>query len=294
MKNTLISIFAGIGGMFGWGTSDFLASQFSEKIGHTRTLFYSQIAGLLLVALLVFFRASHFTFTPLLLLLTIFSGIAYALGYLMFYQAFEIGNVSVISSVVNLQNVFVIAVAFFFFHQRISGIQIPALVLLLAGVTIVSINFDDLKKGAVTLLIGVKECLMAAVLFGVFFWPFNQYVLLRADFLTVNLVSKFVAIITVFGVSLLTKKNLQLPKSKWSFKAMAPIAAVGILEAVGVLSVSGGLSVGNAIIINPISSALTVVTVGLAMIFLKEKISKTQGMGIFITVIGIVMMGLGG
>lgn len=271
MNNTLISILAGIGGMFGWGTSDFLASQFSEKIGHTRTLFYSQIAGLLLVLMLVCLRTSHFTFTPILLLITIFSGIAYALGYLMFYNAFEIGNVSVISSVVSLQNVFVIIVAFFFFHQRISGIQIPALVLLLAGVTLVSINFSDLKKGIVTLMIGVKECLMAAVLFGVFFWPFNQYVLLRADFLTVNLISKFVAIITVFVISIMTKKNLQLPKSELSLKAMVPIAAVGILEAVGVLSVSGGLSVGNAIIINPISSALTVVTVVLAMIFFKRK-----------------------
>jgi len=294
MNITLISIFAGIGGMFGWGTSDFLASKFSEKIGHTRTLFYSQIAGLLLVAMLVFLRASHFTFTPLLLLLTIFSGIAYALGYLMFYKAFEIGNVSVISSVVNVQNVFVIAVAFFFFHQRISGIQIPALILLLVGVTLVSINFADVKKRIITLMIGVKECLLAAVLFGVFFWPFNQYVLLRADFLTVNLISKFVAIVTVFGVSLMTKKNLQLPKSERSFKALAPIVAVGILEAIGVLSVSGGLSVGNAIIINPISSALTVVTVGLAMIFLKEKVSKTQGLGILITVMGIFMMGLNG
>ena len=69
------------------------------------------------------------------------------------------------------------------------------------------------------------------------------------------------------------------------------VIVVGLLEAMGILSVSFGLSVGDSIIIAPIASALTLVTVGLAMIFLKEKISRTQAFGILMTVAGIVLMG---
>lgn len=293
MNNTLISILAGLGGMFGWGTSDFLANISSEKIGHFKTFFYSQIAGLLLVATIVVLKTANFSSSPFLLFLMLVSGVGYALGYLLFYKGFEIGNVSVVSAVINLQNIFVIGIAFFLFGQRITGIQIPALILLLIGVTLVSINFSDLKNGKVSLMVGVKQTVWAAILFGIFFWPVNQYVVQRTDWLDTNLITKFIAIATVFLIARAKKNDISLPKSGRTFKSLAPIAAVGLLEAVGVLSVSGGLSVGNAIIINPISSALTVVTVGLAIIFLKEKVSTTQGFGILATVAGIIMMGLG-
>lgn len=295
MDKTLISVLAGLGGMFGWGTSDFLANQSSEKIGHFKTFFWSQVAGLALVGIICLFVLPTFSFSPLLILLLLVSGIGYALGYLFFYKGFEIGNVSVVSAVINLQNIFVIGIAFFLFGQRITGIQVPALLLLLVGVTLVSVNPNDLRKGKVSLVIGVRETLIAAVLFGVFFWPVNQYIVQRTDWLAVNLLTKFIAISTVYLISRINKKDeVALPKKLRTFKAFYPIAAVGILEAIGVLSVSGGLSVGNAIIINPVASALTVVTVGLAIIFLKERITRTQAFGILATVVGIVMIGLGG
>jgi transporter family protein len=294
MNQTLISVLAGLGGMFGWGTSDFLANISSEKIGHHRTFFWSQMAGLLLVLSIVLLKNAHFTFNPFLLFLMLVSGVSFGLAYLFFYKGFEIGNVSLVSTAINLQNIFIIAIAYFLFHQRISGVQIPALFLLLLGITLVSVNVNDLKKGKVALVAGIKETLIAAVLFGVFFWPINQYVVQRTEWLTTNLIMKFVAIVSVLLISLVQKHPLALPKESRNFKALIPLVAVGLLEATGVLSVSGGLTVGNAIIINPIASALTVVTVGLAMLFLKEKVSVTQGVGILATVLGIVMMSLGG
>ena len=294
MNGTLLSILAGLGGMFGWGTSDFLASQFSEKIGHLKTFFYSQVAALIFVILIVLVRTAHFTSDPLLLVLTVLCGVVNAFAYLFFYRGFAIGNVSVISAVINLQNIFVVGIAYFLFGQRIGGLQIPALFLLLAGVTLVSTNFSEFKKGKISLFIGVKETLIAAVLFGVLFWPMNQFVVQRTDWLTTNMIIKFVALITVFGFSFFSKQQLALEKQSQTLKALFPIAVIGVLEAIAVMSVSSGLSIGNAIIINPIASALTLVTVGLAMVFLKEKITKTQAAGIVATIAGIMMMSLGG
>ncbi len=292
MNNTIISILAGLGGMFGWGTSDFLANSASEKVGHFKTFFYSQLAGLAAVAVIIVFTSANFTFSPLLILAIVVSGTAYAFGYLLFYKGFEIGNVSVVSSVINLQNVFIVAIAYFLYGQRITPVQIPALILLLIGVTLVSVNFADFKQGRVSLLKGAKESFLAALMFGIFFWPVNQFIVRQSDWLATNLLTKIVAIVVVYLIAKFSKKDLSgVAKSSINIKFL--IVAVGLLEAVGVLSVSGGLSVGNAIIINPVASALTVVTVGMAMVFLKEKISKNQAIGIVLTVIGIVMMSLG-
>ncbi|MBK8784847.1 MAG: hypothetical protein IPO22_24360 [Anaerolineales bacterium] len=40
--------------------------------------------------------------------------------------------------------------------------------------------------------------------------------------------------------------------------------------------------------ITPIASALSIVTIALAVIFLKDKISKLQGLGIFTAILGII------
>ena len=57
MSPIILSILAGLGGMFGWGTSDFFAGLFSKKIGHFKTFFWSQTAGLVFAALLILFFA---------------------------------------------------------------------------------------------------------------------------------------------------------------------------------------------------------------------------------------------
>jgi bacterial/archaeal transporter family protein len=70
------------------------------------------------------------------------------------------------------------------------------------------------------------------------------------------------------------------------------LVATGVLEVLAVMSVSGGLSVGNAIIITPIASALTLVTVGLSVILLKIKVTPLQVVGVLGTVVGIVLMAI--
>jgi len=287
MDRTLISILSGLGGMFGWGTSDFFANSASEKVGHNKALFWSQIAGLGLITLLLVFSVVNFTIPIVLLGLTIFCGIAYALGYLLFYKGFEVGNVSVVSATVNLQVLFVMAISFFLRGQKLTTLQIPAIALLLIGVTLVSVNFDDLRKGTVSLLKGVKETLAATVMFGVFYWPLNEFIVEKVDWIVVSFITKLTAIVVVFLISKFRKESLAIKER--GNKLYILLAAVGILEAVGVLSATFGQSYGDGIIVAPISSALTVVTVTLAMIFTKERINKIQGVGIALAVVGIIM-----
>lgn len=287
LDRTLISILGGLGGMLGWGTSDFFANSASEKIGHNKTLFWSQVAGLILIGACLVFFSRDLSISTGLLALTSFCGVMYALGYLLFYKGFEIGNVSVISAAINLQVLFMVAISFFLRGQQLTTFQVPAIVLLLTGISLVCVNFHDLGKGHVALLTGVKETVAAAVIFGIFYWPVNEFLVERVDWILISFLIKLIAIATVFLMAKLRKQSLAI-KDK-NNKLYALIIAVGVFEAAGILSASFGQSYGDGIIVAPIASALTVVTVTLAMLFSNEKINKIQGLGVAMTVVGIVM-----
>ncbi|RJR15056.1 DMT family transporter [Candidatus Microgenomates bacterium] len=293
MSKTIISILAGLGGMFGWGTSDFLANQAADRIGAKRAFFYSQFAGVLLILIITLVTQQVLLLPLSLLIKLVYLGVVYALGYLFFYRGFEIGNVAVVSAVINLQAVLSMVVVFLFRGQRLTPIQIPAVFILLLGIFLVSVNFNELKKGAVVLARGVKETLLATIFFGILFWPYNEIVLEQNNLLWVTALTKIFALIFVFGVMKYLKEQLALSQGIHRNKSLwLLVAATGILEAGAMLSVNFGTQVGDGILVQPIAASLTVVTVSLALIFLKEKIAKLQALGIAMTICGIILTAL--
>ncbi len=69
------------------------------------------------------------------------------------------------------------------------------------------------------------------------------------------------------------------------------IVLIGITEAGAIAVVNFGLTIGDAILITPIASALSVVTIMMAIIFLKEKVHKLQIVGIVAVIFGIIATG---
>jgi drug/metabolite transporter (DMT)-like permease len=86
---------------------------------------------------------------------------------------------------------------------------------------------------------------------------------------------------------LLAKRELNLTQSPARTKYA--VAVMGIIEAGAIAAVNYGLTIGDAILITPISSALSLVTITLAIVFLKEKVTKLQVLGIITAVGGIVV-----
>ena len=286
MDKTLVSILAGLGGMFGWGTSDFFANLSSDKIGHFKAFFWSQLAGLIFAVLFIPLFGFNPGLTTKFILLLFTASVFYAGGYLYFYKAFEIGNVSIVSATVNLNVIIAMILAMIFMGQRLTGTQLFAVFLVLSGVTLVSINFNDLKNKQLQLLSGVKETIFASILFGVF-WNLSEIISEKLGWLPTTVYVKVGAILTLLIFSFLAKRKLSLVK--FDLKTKLIVALVGILEAAAIASVNFGLSVGDLVLVSPISGALSVVTITMAVIFLKEKITKTQTLGILTTIVGIIL-----
>jgi len=286
MSVIIQSILAGLGGMFGWGLYDFFGGLFSKRIGNFKTLFWSQLAGLFFAALLTVAFAVNLNIPMGIAVLILVASNLYAVAYLLFFKGFELGNVSIISATMNLWAVFTMLFAFIFLRQRLSTFQFLGVVMIMAGVALVSLKRSDIKDNNIKLLSGVKETIFAALLFGIF-WNISEIISEKIGWVSTTLFVKVGVVLFMLLFSLLINRELSVAKTTPKTKMM--ILFAGFLEAGAVACVNWGLTIGDAILVAPISSALSLVTITMAVIFLKEKITKLQGFGMVIVITGIVL-----
>jgi transporter family protein len=286
MSTAILSILSGIAGMFGWGIYDFLGGVYAKQIGPFKSFFWSQLAGLISVLLLMFIFSISLNVPILIIILLPIAAIVYSAGYLFFFKGFEIGNVSIVAATMNLWAVFTMLFAFVFMGQRLSTIQSFGVLTIISGVTLASLNWRDIRNQRFQLSSGVKETVLGAFFFGIF-WNISEVISEEIGWLLTTLLVKFGIILFLLLFSFLIKRELDLTKASTKTKCM--VALMGIIEAVAVAIVNYGLTIGDAILITPIASALSIVTISLAIIFLKDKVTKLQGLGIITAIAGIIV-----
>lgn len=286
MSTTILSILSGIGGMLGWGIYDFLGGVYARQIGPFRSLFWSQLAGLLSVVPLLFIFTISLNIPVLILILLPIAAIFYSVGYLLFFKGFEIGNMSIVAATMNLWAVFTMMFAFIFMGQRLSAMQTSGVVMIISGVTLVSLNWSDIRNHKFQLSSGVRETILGAFFFGVF-WNISEIISEQVGWLLTTLFVKLGVVALLLIFSLFMEQKLGLTET--SSKTKCLVGLMGIIEAGAVASVNYGLTIGDAILITPVASALSIVTIALAIIFLKEKITKLQGIGIITALAGIIV-----
>ena len=285
MSTTIISIILGIGGMLGWGIYDFLGGVFSKQIGSFKSLFWSQLAGLVSIVLLSFAFKTDFDIPVLALALSPLASIVYSAGYLFFFKGFEKGNVSIIAATMNLWAVFTMIFAFLFMGQRLTTIQTTGVFMILSGATLAAIDWNSIKNQGFQLSLGLREAILGAFFFGVF-WNISEIVSEEIGWLLSTVLTKLGITIFLLVFSLFALQEIRLMNI--STKIKYAVLLMGIIEVSAVALVNYGLTIGDAILITPIASALSIVTIAMAVIFLKDKLSKLQLSGIVAAIFGIV------
>ena len=282
---TSISLLSGLAGMFGWGIYDFYAGVYAKKSGPFRTLFWSQLVGSLAILVLAVVFLTDFTIPLSTLLLLPVASFLYAAGYIFFMKGLEVGNIAIVAAIMNIWAVFTMLFAFTFMGQRLSIFQFAGVVMIIMGAVIAALNWNDIKNNNFKLSAGVKEGVIGAFFFGTF-WNVSEVISEEIGWLRATLFIKIGIILLLLVFSLLAKQKVLLKHSKHKTKLM--IVLMGIIEAAAIAIVNYGLTIGDAILITPIASALSVVTIVMAIIFLKEKVHKIQMAGIATVLLGIV------
>jgi len=275
--------------MFGWGLYDFLGGVFAKQIGSFKSLFWSQSAGLISIFLLAIVFRSRVNTSVLIIILSLIAAILYSAGYLFFFKGFELGNMSIIAATMNLWTVFTMLFAFVFIGQRLSAFQTLGVLMIIFGATLASLNWSEIKNQKFKPSAGVKEAVFGAFFFGIF-WNVSEIISEKVGWLLTTLFIKFGIILFLLIFSLLVKQKIGLAKT--STKTKTIILLMGVIETGAVALVNYGLTIGDAILITPIASALSIVTITLAIIFLKDKVTKFQGLGIITAIVGIIVTAL--
>ena len=272
--------------MLGWGIYDFLGGVYAKQIGPFKSFFWSQLAGLAFIIVLALVSAARGSVSILAITLSAAAAVIYSAGYLLFFKGFEIGNVSIVAATMNLWAVFTMLFAFLFMGQRLSPLQTAGVLMIISGAALASLNWQDIRQQKFTLSAGVKEAVAGAFFFGVF-WNISEIISEQIGWLSTTLFVKFGILLFLLVFSFLVKRGLNLSKAAPQTKYV--VALMGVIEAGAVALVNYGLTIGDAILITPIASALSIVTIALAMIFLKERVTRLQGLGMALAVLGIVV-----
>ena len=158
--------------------------------------------------------------------------------------------------------------------------------MIISGATLASLNWGDVRNQGFQLSAGVKEAIFGAFFFGIF-WNISEIISEEMGWLFTTLSVKFGIVLFLLFFSYLVKREISLSKTSTQTKSM--VVLMGIIEAGAVALVNFGLTIGDAILITPIASALSIVTITLAVIFLKEKVTRLQAVGMITAVVGIVL-----
>lgn len=295
-----MSVLMGLIGMIGWGVYDFAGGVMSRRLGAIPVLLWSQVAGCTIIAVGVMAAAVATADgqaaelpDPQVLALALLASSLYCGGYLFFFRGFEKGQISIVAATMNAWAVVTMTVAFIFFDQRLNPVQTIGAAAIIAGGSLACLDWRQVAAQGVRLSLGVKEALAGAVLFGLY-WNVSEYISEAAGWLATTVLVK-TGIVAILLARLLAGRAARSPRptrTAWSPRLVAVLVLMGLVEVGAVAAVNYGLVVGDAILTTPIASALSVVTIALAVALLGERVSWPQGLGIAIALAGIVTTSL--
>jgi drug/metabolite transporter (DMT)-like permease len=265
-----------------WGVADFIARNAVRKVAEDYALWVVLGVGAVGVAVWAVPRGPVVPGGGDAVLVAVTALFALG-GYLALYRAFRVGMLSVVSPIAAGNAVIPVVLALIVLGERPLPWQGAGIVMVLAGVVLLSI------RGGVPLpehtgRLGVAPALLCLVLFGTALFCMK----LSVDRVRPDAVALAVRVIGagVLGVWLLARGRLTPPPRE----VRLPLLAAGILDAAALLFFCEALTRTLLSLVAPIASTIPVVTVALARIFLHERLSVPQKGGLVLAVFGVALV----
>jgi drug/metabolite transporter (DMT)-like permease len=284
----VIAILLGLGASVSWGLADFFGGVQSRRMPVLGVVLFSQLAGLLLVAVVVAVRgeappAGDFALYAAL------SSLAGIVGLTAFYRALSIGAMGVVAplSAMSAAIPLLVGVAT---GDRPSAIQGAGVALAVAGVVLASREVSDEASssglGSRAVAAGAGLALLSAVGFGCFLLAMDRAS--DGDVLWAVCVNRTVSV-TLLGTALLVMR----PHLGISGGDLRVLALVGMLDitANGLFAVAS--TMGLVSVVGVLSSLYPVMPVVLARFVLGERLRPVQRAGALAALAGVALISAG-
>jgi drug/metabolite transporter (DMT)-like permease len=268
-----------LGASLTWGFADFFGPLKGRTLGALRTLVYVQFGGLVGIALIVAIRGRGPT--DLGALFAIPAAISGTLGLYAYYRGMAIGAMSIVAPIAGISAIIPV-IAGVASGERPSVWQGIGIGAALGGVFLAS--REPGRGGRVAA--GVGLALLAAVGFGGYFPPMHAAG--NADFWWAALFFRATSTSVILAVVALRRPVVALPP-----RDVPVLALIGFGDMFGNLLFAAASTSGLVSVTSVLASLYPIVTVVLARIVLRERVARSQELGIVLTLAGVALISSG-
>lgn len=280
----MLSILFGLGASLGWGAGDYTGGLASRKIGAYRTVFYGEIVGILAILIIAAIIVGEPLPTSRAVIMASLAGTLGTIGLLMLYHSMTLGLMSIATSVSALLAA-AMPVAFGMFSEGLPSLTtILGFVSALFAVWMISNSdgrMDDTLR--VAHLADLKLPLLAGIGFGFYFIFMNEAA--ETSTFWPMVVSRTCGLILTAIFMLFRRISLKVDASTWIMLILN-----GLFDVSGNAFFIMATQTGRLDVAAILGSLYPGGTVLLAWIFLRERLSRNQWIGIFAALIAIVLL----
>jgi drug/metabolite transporter (DMT)-like permease len=263
-----------LGASLAWGVADFVGPWQGRTLGPLRVLLWAQLGGIALLGVVVAARGHgphHWA-----VLWAVPAALSGTLGLYAYYRGMVTGTMAVVAPIAGASAivpvVFGIATG-----DRPRAIQLAGIAAAIVGVALAS---REQQEGEGRLAAGAGLALLAAIGFGFYFPPMHAAG--AAD----PWWSSFVFRLTA-GLLVLVAVAVRRPALRLRGWPVLVVLGVGCGDTLGNLLFAASSGHGIVSLTSVLASLYPIVTVALAAVVIKERLSRTQLAGVVLTLAGI-------
>lgn len=270
----------------GWGIGILFEAIAVRKLETYSATFLGLILSLLVTTLYTPFALSDLgNLTPNVLLINLLVAFFWIFGTVTYYEGLKNANPALVGTIASAFPAIVVPLSILFLQEKINLNQTFAIILILSGILLCTLNLKDVLKRKTNISLGVILGVITMISWGIaftfikipvsaigWFWP-NYFVFLSSPLL--------LAYMKVRGIKFVDPR-----KSGVLIILLLSIILVRIAE----FSYNLGISKGLVVVVAPIAGANPTLFIVLAFLIFKDPITRQQIAGIITTLIGIVLL----
>jgi drug/metabolite transporter (DMT)-like permease len=276
-----------------WGGADFIARFATHRVGALRSMLYMQFTGFLLLSCVLpalggwGHLADGSGWHPWAW--GVLAGCINATSCLALYRAFEIGKMAVVAPLSASYPALTLALSWMT-GDRLSLMRITGILCTLVGVVVVAggektpdeNDVADVERSGK----GTGWAIFAAVGFAVLFWLLGIRIIPRVGAVQTVWMIRLTSMLLAAAVILVAKQPLRLPRGEVRWMVLG----MGAFDTGAFVLSNLGMKMEQVAVISVLGSLYGAVTVGLATIFVRERVSRWQWMGIVTIFVGIFLI----
>jgi drug/metabolite transporter (DMT)-like permease len=265
----------------GWGIADFLGGLTSRSAALLSVLLISQVTALVLLAAIVIVLAEPAPDARFILYAAI-SGLSEVAGVAALYRGLAIGVMSIVAPIAAIAPVVPLAFGLAF-GEVPAPIQGAGLALIIVGVVLTSRQRRSNGQARGRLGASIVYGLLSALGFGIFFVALGAAS--GGDIPWALLTARLTAVTAIGAAIVASRFRFNMPAT-----GLPATASIGALIIAADFMYATATTLGLLSVVAVLGALHTVVTIGLARVYLRERLERLQQLGIAACFCGVLII----